>query len=624
MADGCPIIGNDGVYGQVTTVMGNMWSNSQTAFNVAIQAMDALGSFSLEPIHIGTHMVPNESWWKVLRPRAPDRPDLAWTPDYGMVPDGPSGDTGGAIAFEAAPTFNETMPSAPVRTGPGPLTATPPHGPPALDPVVVPDAPALVLPEFPDLREIVLPDPPAVQLPTFQGVRPSFAINVPQNTFGFVAEEYASPLLDKIRQRISVMIDGRPGLPAAAARQMRDRAFSTLDQQGLRAEQEAIEEFASRGWAEPDGVLRAKLAEVRQNNQNQRAALSRDVYLKDVDIAVEDLRFAVAQGVALEGQMMSNFLGTQQLMLDAAKTAISVAIDIANAEISVANLELQAYQTDAQVHRDLIQAELAKIEVYRAELEGKKLIGELNQQDVAILSERVRLVLAEVEIYNAHVSAAKAKADVNIARTQAFGEQVRAYSSRVDAYRTEWDAFGKQLEADMAPLRRYELATTVFGNRARIWGDINSNKIEQKRLRISERELDISAWKARLEKIDTVLRAATQRLDAGVRVYGIDMDRYRADGAIESIVSEAYGRQFQLALTQESERVQTELKNADLRVTQAVQMGGLLQKRLETIAQVGAQLAAGLASAMSVHAGINSSLDQSSSCSTSFSYSAEG
>ena len=98
------------------------------------------------------------------------------------------------------------------------------------------------------------------------------------------------------------------------------------------------------------------------------------------------------------------------------------------------------------------------------------------------------------------------------------------------------------------------------------------------------------------------------------------IDKYRADGAIESIVSEGRGRQFQLALQQETDRTQVELRNAELRITQAQQTGALMQRKLETISQVAAQLAAGLASAMSVHAGISSSLGQSSSCSTEYQF----
>jgi len=620
MADGCPIIGNDGVYGQVTTVMNGMWGNAQFAFGAAIEAMQELGSFQLEPITVNTQFNPDNQWWHVLRPRAPAEPELVFDPNYDLVPAPPTSDIGG-VSFDTAPTFTETAPVIPVRTGPAPFDVPAPVGPPALDPVVVPDAPVIVLPEFPELLSIDLPPVPSITLPTFQGVRPTFSIATPQNTFGFDAEPYSSALVDKIRTKLSIMIDGKPGLPASAAQQMRDRAYSALDVQGLRAEQEAIEEFASRGFSEPDGVLRRKLAEVRQNNQNQRNALARDVYLKDVDVAIEDLRFAVAQGIALEGQLMANFLGTQQLMLDAAKTAIQVSIDIANAEIAIANLELEAFKADAQVFRDLIQAELAKLEIYKAQLDGQRLRGELNQQNVQIYSERVKALLSLVEIYKAQVAGAEAQAQVNLTRTQAFVAQVSAYSERVKAYDTEWNAFGKTLEADLSQYRRYELATQVFGNRVKIWGDINSNKIDQKKLQISEKELDITAYRALLEKLDTVLRAETARLDSTTRVYASRIDKYRADAAIEQIVSDGNGRVFQLGLEQETQRVQASLKNAELKITQAQETGKLMVGKLSTIAQTSATMAAGFASAMHVGADISSRLSQGQDCNTSFNYS---
>lgn len=620
MADQCPAIVSDGVYGQVKLVMDGMWGNAMTAFGVSLEALQELGDFDLRPIAVAAQFDPDHSWWHVHRPAGPTRPELVFDPNMALVPAPPTTDIADP-AFTEPPTFSASPPVIPDRNGPGPLSVEAPVGPPALDDVVVPDAPALVLPDFPTLREIVLPDAPDVVLPTFQGVRPDFDIAVPVNTFGFQAEAYSSDLVDAIRARIQLMIEGAPGLPDAAARAMRDRAFGAVDQQALRAEQEAIEQFSARGFSEPDGTLDRRLHEVRQNNQNERNKLSRDIYLEDVKIAIEDLRFAVAQGVALEGQLMANFLGTQQLMLDAAKTTIQVAIDVANAEIAVRNLQLEAFKADAQVFRDLIQAELAKIEIFKAKLEGQRLIGELNQQDVAIYAERVRAVLAMVELYKAEVDGAKAKADVNLARVQAFGATVDAYKARIEAYETEWNAFGKQLEADLSKYRRYELETQVFGNRVKIWSDINSNKIEQSRLRISEKELDITAFRARLDRLQTIIAAETARLDAVTRVYGSDVDKYRADALIEQIVSEGNARPFQLAMEQERTRVESMLKNADLRINQALSTAKILSDNKQAIAQTGAQLASGFASAMSVHAGLSSSQSFGVSCSTDYRYS---
>lgn len=199
MAGQCPIVGSDGVYGRVETVFSNLWGSSQLAFGVAIEALQELGDLALSPIAVAAQFNPDHSWWSVQRPIGPDRPELVYDPNMALVPAPPSVDTGPDPGFVAPPTFTATPPVLPVRQGPDPLSVEAPDGPPALDEVVVPDAPTLVLPDFPELREIVLPDAPDVVLPTFQGVRPNFDVAIPVNTFGFTAEQYSSSLVDAIR-----------------------------------------------------------------------------------------------------------------------------------------------------------------------------------------------------------------------------------------------------------------------------------------------------------------------------------------------------------------------------------------------------------------------------------------
>jgi len=621
MADvsSCPIIVADAAIGTVENTIASMFGFAGGAYTIAVDALRDLGNFQLNPISFGISFDPDTEWWHVLRPIAPVEPELVYDPDFNLVPLPPSTNIG-TPTFYQPPTFDEQPPTLDIHTPPGPLTATPPDGPPALDVVVVPDAPVIELPDFPRLREITLPVPPVVTLPTFQGVRPNFDLRAPDNNFGFEPQQYSSALTSAIRSKLQIMINGAPGLPAAAASQMKDRAYVAIDAQSARAIQEALEEFTSKGWAQPNGMLGNKLDTIRQNNQNQRNAAARDIYLKDVDTAIEDLRFAVAQGIALEGAIMQTFVAIQGQMLDAAKVGVQISIDIFNAEISLANLEQTAYQTDAAVFRDLIQAEMLKLEAYKSELEGKRLIGELNQQDVTIYKTRVDAVMSLVEIYKAQVDGAKAKSDVNVSRTQAFLAQVQAYGERVKAFDTEWHAYGIQLEGDLTRYKRYELATEVFGNRVKIWAETNNNQIEQQKLRISEKDLDIQGYTARLQQVRTVLDAETARFDAIVRLYGARIEKYRADGQIEGIVSDANGRIFTLAVEQERERVQTALKNAELRITQAIEISKILVGKTTAIGTIGSQLAAGAMSAIHASAGITSSISQTFGCSTQFNY----
>lgn len=622
MADlGCPIIVGDGVYSQVVQTINGMWGLSQDAFNRAVHYMDDLGQFQLNLISVGAGINPDNNWWHYIRPLAPVEPTITFDPNYALIPQPPNVDIGGDPAFQQPPTFTDTPPTLPVRTPPGAFTSTPPDSP-TLDVVTVPDAPTIQLPDFPQLLDILpLPIAPVITIPTFQGVRPNFSLTPPPNNFTFTPAEYTSALLDKVSGRLSSMLDAGTGLPAAVVQALRDRAYQAVDVEEARTVQQRMEEFGSRGFVEPNGILARAISEVRESARDKRANLSRDIYIEDEKIAVENLRFSVTNCIALESKLLDGFIEIERMKLDTAKAQLELAINLFNAQIALANLEQQAYATDAAVFRELIQAEVAKIEVYKVELDGKKIIGELNAQQVQIYSERVHALLSLVEIYKAQVEGAKAKAEVNISRTEAFRAEVQAYEALVKAYDTQWDAFGKQIDADTSLYRRYELATNVFAKHVDVWAGINNNLIEQKKLKIDSKQLDLTAYRAQLERIGAIVSAERDRVAAVVAIFQAEIEKYKADASIEATASDSNAKIFQLALAQETERVQVLLKNAELQITQLVETSKIMVGRLESLADTATHLSAGALSALHISAAISSTQSNDQSCRTSFDYS---
>ncbi|HSX21494.1 MAG TPA: hypothetical protein VLE97_01815 [Gaiellaceae bacterium] len=608
---GCPIIVGDGVYGQVVVTMNTMLGIAFDAFNLSKDAMQNLDHIQLDPIQVGVWFDPDNNWWHYIRPVRPTRPDMTFALDDNLVPQPPSVDVGPDPNFVAPPTFSEQPPVIPDRVGPGPLTATPPGDAPPITDVTVPPTPL-----FPDVPPLVDPSIPAFPtLPPFPGVRPNISFDAPTPSFTFTPEEYASALLDKTRGRISSMLDGGTGLPVDVINALRARAHAAVDVAELRAIQQTTEEYASRGWPEPSGILFHRITEVRQENRDKRNAVDRDIYINDEQIAVENIRFAVQQGVALESQLIQSFLELQRLTFEAAKFNVQLVIDVFNAMVAKANLEVQLYIADSQVWRTEVEA---LIEEYKGLIEGARLQGDLNQQRVAIFGEQVRAI---VEEYNAAIETVKAIAQNNLVRIQAYEQTVEAYAARVKAYDSEWDAFSKQIEADLSRYRRYELATNVFANQIKIWADTNTNLIEQKRLRISDKELDITGYRARLDRLAQVIAAETARVNAIAQVYGVDGAIYRTDADVEMVASDSNAKIFSLGLEQERTRVTTGLENARLQITQATENAKIQVGALEAIAQTAGNVASGALSAMSVHAGLSSSLSQSQSCNTSFNYS---
>jgi hypothetical protein len=620
MADdtGCPIIVGDGVYGQVVQTMASMQEKASVAFQTSITAMGELGTFKVPTLVFNAQFVPDTNWTAYVRPHAPT--DLVVSDvDFAQVPAPPTfGST--EIAFTAPPTDNTVAPIIPDHVAPNTAIPTKEFTDPVLPDLVVPTAPTFAFPDEPALNAITLPAPITVPHRTFDGVRPNLGLYAPANTFSFTPQQYVSDLLDRVRGRVSSMLDGGTGLPLAVVTALRDRAYAANDVEDMRAVQQAIEEYGARGFNEPSGILNKRVTEVRQNNQNQRNSLSRDIYIEDQKIAVENLRFAVTNGIALESKLMDIFIEMSRLELEAAKTAVDVVIRIFDSEVRLANLELDQFKADAEVFRALIQADLAEVEVYKAQIDAQRLVGELNQQLVAIYREKVSAILAKAQVYEAQVRAVEAQSRINVSIVEAKRVEIQAFAEQIHAYSAQWDAYGKQIESDVSKARIYEISENVYATRAKVWADINTSKIDQKRLTLDQDKLSIEAWKAQLDKITFVIDSQLKRVDSEVRVYEALIEKYKADASIEQVAVDSNAKQIELYVSQQRATVDTAIETARINVGQLNAETQVLLEAKKTVASVGAQLSAGAMSAQSAHASIGSSLSQGQSCSTSFSF----
>lgn len=596
-----------------------------TAFatqNVAYawQQIEQLSELEFDPISVSVNWAFDDEIYGYLRPADPGGPDLEWTdpgtvenpPNLGVTP--ATYDEPPAIPAMAPPTFG-------AHTPPDDLTATAPAGPPTLTPVVVPTAPTLVLPPVPTLTELDIPDAPVLNLPTFSGTRPDTDIDPPLEVFAFTPEEYTSALLDKVRGTVSGMLDGGTGLPAAVAQALRDRAFTAVDAQAMRAEQEVMEDMGARGFSQPNGILLRRLDESRQNNQNQRNALSRDVHIRDQEIAVENLRFAVTSGISLESTLLQAHTQHMQLLLDAAKTSQDVLIAIYNAKVAKIQVDLEVYRTDAAVWLDLLKGELAKLEQFKAEIEAQALIGQLNESAVKVYSERVKAVLAQADIYKAQVDGAKAQADVNESVMRGYAAEITAYAERVRAWGMEWDGFRALIEADATKARVFELVEQGYARRVSTWSEQQNQETEQLRARIAKATMDLQAWQTKLEKNRADLTHEVAKNETEARIYASRIAKYQADAAIETAASDANLRKLNAGIERERGRVDTALKDADIEINQVIQLNQQMIAVQNTIMQTLTQLAASSMSAVNFSAGISSSSGLSVGCSTNYSVS---
>lgn len=611
-------------------LVGDGWTTFQSwaeqAFLLAREQIADLTSFTVSTPPIVSSFTVNADLSAFRRPERPEPIEVAYNPDNITEPGEPPEFENEPVEFVAFPAFSGEEPGFSFPSYPGELNVAQPGEAPALTAIVIPGDPNLSIPDAPpDLLPIDIPDPLELEIPEFTGERPLIDFDVPAETWSYTPEDYVSALLTSVQARITAMLAGGTGLPAAVEDALRERAYAEVEREEVRAVQQATTEMATRGFDEPNGILADRILQVRQGARNQRLTLSRDIYIRAQEVEIENLRFAVQQGIALESTLIGLHMRMQELLLESNKFIRDSSIAIYNARVTLFNTRMQGYATDAQVFRDLIQGELAKIELFKAEIDAEKLKTEVNKNLVDIYEQQIRAVLAQAEVYNAQVAGVRAQAEVNASIMDGYRARVAAYAERVRAYAESWAGFRSRVEGEIGKARIWETTVNAFATRVRAVAENNQNLIAQKQLDISVNETDVRVFLARLQRTLADIQAERDRVASEVAVFGGEVALYQAETNVERVVSEVDQRGFELALTEERARVDAQLKAAEVAITSAIQQAGLMLEAIKGRAVAAAQLAGASMSAVNFSAGVtnSSSTSEGTNCSTSYSYSGE-
>ncbi len=155
---------------------------------------------------------------------------------------------------------------------------------------------------------------------------------------------------------------GGTGIKPSVEAQIWERDRARLLREGARAEQDLVRQFAARGFPLPPGALHAGMARIQEDVRDKTAQLSRDVAIKQAEMEVENVRFAVQQAISLYGVAMDaakNYMaalagtaGTPAQLLpsvtDSQSRLISAASDYYRSRITAKELELKAVMPNAE------------------------------------------------------------------------------------------------------------------------------------------------------------------------------------------------------------------------------------------------------------------------------------
>lgn len=408
-----------------------------------------------------------------------------------------------------------------------------PGAPPETAEVALPDVPVMTIPEAPVIGEVYIPTMPEVTIEDFDETLILQEIPATE-ALDFVMTNYLSDirgaLAAKIFERILI---GGTGLEAAVEDAIFAREVYRVDQQFTKGTGDILSFFESRGWSLPSGVMAGRLDEAIRGRDRALADTSNGIMVKQAELAKEEGQFILKTGIDFEQLCQALFLEETKIRLDAARTVAEHNIAVINAAIATNNAAIEAYKALSAVYNTKVQAALAKIELFKAQIEAAKVDAETKKLLVDIYNSLLQGVLTEAEIYKTQMQGAEIAMGIQRTKLEVYTARVGAFTAMVQAWATEWKAYEAKVSGQTARVQAYSTEVSAYETQVKATSAVASVSIEEARLKMEANKQTIDMNSAKLQVFQAKLQAALGLLDAEVKVFDGEIKAYTAKvGAI--------------------------------------------------------------------------------------------
>jgi hypothetical protein len=504
-----------------------------------------------------------------------------------------------------------TMPALDIPAAPS-MAAVPAPVRPNIDPhVELPAAPTIAMPDMEALEKISIPVFEFPVLPDFDGVPPdATSITVPNVFINWSEPQYASELLPELQGRVRTMMAGGTGLPAPVEDALFARARERDSAETERAVQEAVDSWAARDFSMPPGMLVKQAAVVREQGRMRAAELNRDVMVQAATWEIENIRFAVQQGLALEQLTANIFENAAKRLFEVARFQAEAQINVFNAQISLFNAQNSAFQTLAQVYRTRLDGALAKLTAYKTAIDGQVALGQINQQRVEVFKAKLAGVQASVELFTAMMRGAQTRADVIKNQFDAYRADVQAYAEQIGAEKVKFDAYESQVKAEVAKAGMLDAQARAFASTIQGLAAKADIKVKGSQLRLEAARVHIQKYLADVDGFKAKLDASLKEVQAGTANFQAKVEAYKAKASSNVAVSEVQSRFADMNARTNIAFSEMQMSQYTANIQKAAQQAQIALEAAKAIGQYSAQLAAGAMSAMHVSATVTGSGSQ--------------
>jgi hypothetical protein len=466
-----------------------------------------------------------------------------------------------------------------------------------------PDSPDIVLPDEPALLGIRIPDAPDITLPTLD--LSDFPVLQEMNIdtmIDWTEPVYSPEIWTDVKSQLQTFFAGgtgiRPDVEEAIVNRGRDREDRIIRQ----TVQQALEEWANRGYTAPPGMLAKRLENIREEGTLKKIGLQREVVIKAMDVELENLRFAVQQGIVAEDLFIRIHLAAVERLFMVQRLNIEWQIALYNLAVQVYQARMQENVIRAQIYEVQVRAALAEIEVFKALIEAERAKTEVNVAIIQAYKAQIEARTALVDMYVAQVSAVKIQADVYATEVTANKTEVEAFAARVSADKLRFDAYETQIRGESVKADIIEAEARAYQAQM---GGIETGV----RAQVAQLEGAVSAFQAEVTAYDANLRHwlglnqnELAQIQANVAGHQADTQRFVAAAGVEVSANELEASVWESTSRIALETYRTEIERMRVIMEKAIQEAGLILEALKSSGELTSTLSAGALAAMHVGA----------------------
>ena len=341
-----------------------------------------------------------------------------------------------------------------------------------------PIAPTLELPpvqaaeDLREITEVILADlhvPSIVALTTYAAPSPPPELNldIHTQTVDYSGSDYTptATLVSKIME----WLGSGTRMPDAIWSMVIDKAVSQAMDKGRENSSQALSEWAAKGWEYIGGPAQKKLRQIQYGLLTIEQDKIAEVLAAGAKQELENLQLAVAQGTALEGQLVDAWNKERRRELSAAKATVKLAVDIINVKMSLVDARTAGYLAQAETYATMVKQAVLPYRRYALEVEAQSIDSLYNSNATKKYTAEMRNLLPYSKKFAAEMRSVKIIAEHNRNMATNYRTAVSAGAKQYLAKEEEWKGLLARNELPKLEAERHRILSASFAERTRAW-----------------------------------------------------------------------------------------------------------------------------------------------------------